>query len=217
MHHGCNRQKLPQAASVTRATARVQPPGRPGPSSGRARSARRWQSASDVEIDHLASRLDGEGLAAIAVPYCGVTGRSGPPPRPFALRPRPLGRLAGDELAGRPERRLHHAAGGAEDVAGAAGHAERVVEFAVGQRGNRTPKPRIVDALVAALLPLDYYVPSGARRFSRAVSSSVWLEVQPPPRRLYEASDLGAIRPLRHNTASDPTPHGHIWGTAPIG
>ena len=42
----------------------------------------------------------------------------------------PVGRLAGDQLGGGAERGFHHAAGGAEDVAGAAGHAQRGVELA---------------------------------------------------------------------------------------
>ncbi len=48
----------------------------------------------------------------------------------------PVGRLAGDQFGRCAERRLHHAAGRAEDVAGAAGQAQRRVELAVGQHGE---------------------------------------------------------------------------------
>ena len=51
----------------------------------------------------------------------------------------PVGRLAGDQFAGGPERGLHHAAGGAEDVAGAAGQAQRGVELARRQRREVDP------------------------------------------------------------------------------
>ena len=51
----------------------------------------------------------------------------------------PVGRFAGDQLAGRPQRGLHHAAGDAEDVAGAAGQPQGSVELARRQRVKLIP------------------------------------------------------------------------------
>ena len=51
----------------------------------------------------------------------------------------PIGGFAGLEADGRAERGFHHPAGGAEDVARAAGNAQRGVELAVGERGHGDP------------------------------------------------------------------------------
>ncbi len=50
----------------------------------------------------------------------------------------PVGRLAGDQFAGGAEGGLHDAAGGAEDVAGAGGDAQRSVELAVGKGRSKS-------------------------------------------------------------------------------
>ena len=55
----------------------------------------------------------------------------------------PVGRFAGNQLAGCPQRGFHHAAGGAEDVAGAAGQAQRRVELA--RRQGREIDPVALD------------------------------------------------------------------------